>query len=37
MHMVDEIRSGKNIGYMTDLGTPGMSNPGSKIVRHCPA
>jgi len=32
MHMVDEIRSGKNIGYMTDSGTPGMSDPGSKIV-----
>ena len=32
MRMVDEIRSGKNIGYMTDSGTPGMSDPGSKIV-----
>lgn len=32
MQLVDEIRSGKNIGYMTDSGTPGMSDPGSKIV-----
>lgn len=32
MQLVDEIRSGKNIGYMTDAGTPGMSDPGSKVV-----
>ncbi len=32
MQMVDELRSGKNTGYMTDSGTPGMSDPGSKIV-----
>lgn len=30
--MVEEIRSGRNAGYMTDSGTPGMSDPGSKIV-----
>lgn len=30
--LVDEIRNNKNIGYMTDSGTPGLSDPGSKIV-----
>ena len=30
--LISEIESGKNIGYMTDAGTPGLSDPGSKIV-----
>lgn len=30
--LIAEIESGKNIGYMTDAGTPGLSDPGSKIV-----
>ena len=30
--LIAEIKSGKNIGYMTDAGTPGLSDPGSKIV-----
>ncbi len=30
--LIEEIRSGKNIGYMTDSGTPGLSDPGSRIV-----
>lgn len=30
--LISEIQSGKNIGYMTDAGTPGLSDPGSRIV-----
>lgn len=30
--LIEEIRSGKNVGYMTDSGTPGLSDPGSRIV-----
>ncbi len=30
--LIDELNSGKNIAYMTDCGTPGLSDPGSKIV-----
>jgi len=30
--LVSEIEAGKNIGYMTDAGTPGLSDPGSRIV-----
>lgn len=30
--LIKEVQSGKNVGYMTDSGTPGMSDPGSKVV-----
>ena len=30
--LIAEVESGKNIGYMTDAGTPGLSDPGSRIV-----
>jgi 16S rRNA (cytidine1402-2'-O)-methyltransferase len=30
--LINEVRENKNIGYMTDSGTPGLSDPGSKIV-----
>lgn len=30
--LISEIQSGRNIGYMTDSGTPGLSDPGSRIV-----
>jgi 16S rRNA (cytidine1402-2'-O)-methyltransferase len=30
--LINEIRNGRNIGYMTDSGTPGLSDPGSRIV-----
>lgn len=30
--LIKEIQAGKNAGYMTDSGTPGMSDPGSKVV-----
>jgi len=32
LELISEIKSGKNIGYMTDSGTPGLSDPGSRIV-----
>ena len=32
LDLINEIKSGKNIGYMTDSGTPGLSDPGSRIV-----
>lgn len=30
--LIKEMQGGKNAGYMTDSGTPGMSDPGSKVV-----
>lgn len=30
--LIDEINEGKNIAYMTDSGTPGLSDPGSRLV-----
>lgn len=32
LSLINEIKNGTNIGYMTDSGTPGLSDPGSKIV-----
>lgn len=32
LSLIDEVKGGVNIGYMTDSGTPGLSDPGSKIV-----
>lgn len=31
-HIIDEIRGGKNIVYVCDAGTPGMNDPGGKLV-----
>lgn len=30
---VEQLEDGKNIGYLTDSGTPGISDPGAKLVR----
>ncbi|PID52082.1 MAG: 16S rRNA (cytidine(1402)-2'-O)-methyltransferase [Candidatus Moraniibacteriota bacterium] len=30
--IIEEIRAGKNIAIVTDAGTPGMSDPGNKLV-----
>lgn len=30
--LIKELESGKNAGYMTDSGTPGLSDPGSRVV-----
>ncbi|HNX22756.1 MAG TPA: 16S rRNA (cytidine(1402)-2'-O)-methyltransferase [Spirochaetota bacterium] len=32
LSLISEVKNGINIGYMTDSGTPGLSDPGSKIV-----
>lgn len=32
LSLISEVQNGINIGYMTDSGTPGLSDPGSKIV-----
>ncbi len=32
--LIDELKNKKNIAYMTDCGTPGLSDPGSKIVQQ---
>jgi len=32
MSLIEEVNNGINIGYMTDSGTPGLSDPGSRIV-----
>ena len=32
LSLISEVNNGVNIGYMTDSGTPGLSDPGSKIV-----
>jgi len=30
--MVDEIRAGKHVAYVSDAGTPGVNDPGGKLV-----
>jgi len=32
LSLISEVKNNINIGYMTDSGTPGLSDPGSKIV-----
>jgi len=32
LQLIKELESGKNAGYMTDSGTPGLSDPGSRVV-----
>jgi 16S rRNA (cytidine1402-2'-O)-methyltransferase len=31
-HVVEQLREGKNIAYVTDAGTPAISDPGGKLV-----
>jgi 16S rRNA (cytidine1402-2'-O)-methyltransferase len=31
-HIIDEIIAGKNVAVVTDAGTPGISDPGNKLV-----
>ena len=33
--IINKLNEGKNIGLVTDAGTPGISDPGSVIVRKC--
>ena len=32
LSLISEVKNNINVGYMTDSGTPGLSDPGSKIV-----
>lgn len=33
--IVDEVRSGARVAYVTDAGMPGISDPGERLVRAC--
>jgi 16S rRNA (cytidine1402-2'-O)-methyltransferase len=33
--VVDLVRSGSRVAYVTDAGTPGVSDPGERLVRAC--
>ena len=33
--IINELESGKNIGLVSDAGTPGISDPGYLIVKNC--
>jgi 16S rRNA (cytidine1402-2'-O)-methyltransferase len=33
--VVDAVRDGKRVAYVTDAGTPGVSDPGERLVRAC--
>lgn len=34
-HILSDLKSGKNIALVTDAGTPGISDPGEKIINLC--
>jgi 16S rRNA (cytidine1402-2'-O)-methyltransferase len=33
--VVDAVRDGRRVAYVTDAGTPGISDPGERLVRAC--
>ncbi|MFC1669889.1 16S rRNA (cytidine(1402)-2'-O)-methyltransferase [Spirochaetota bacterium] len=35
--LIDNLKQGKNAAYLTDSGTPGVSDPGNKIVNYARA
>ncbi len=34
-HLISQLQSGKSIAYVTDAGTPGISDPGNQLVAAC--
>lgn len=34
-HIIEDLRAGKAIALISDAGTPGISDPGSRIVKKC--
>jgi len=33
--LVEQLATGKNIALITDAGTPGLSDPGARLIREC--
>src|SRR6202051_2629017 len=33
--LVDRLAAGENVALITDAGTPGLSDPGSRLIREC--
>ena len=34
-HLVDQLLAGKTMAVVTDAGTPGISDPGARLIREC--
>ncbi|HOO71858.1 MAG TPA: 16S rRNA (cytidine(1402)-2'-O)-methyltransferase [Spirochaetota bacterium] len=34
LHAINELKKGSTVAYLTDAGTPGISDPGSRLVRE---
>src|ERR671918_2733377 len=33
--LVDRLAAGENVALITDAGTPGLSDPGARLIREC--
>src|SRR5204862_3379725 len=33
--LIEQIATGENIALITDAGTPGLSDPGARLIREC--
>jgi 16S rRNA (cytidine1402-2'-O)-methyltransferase len=34
-HLVERLAAGENVALITDAGTPGLSDPGARLIREC--
>src|SRR5207245_2277606 len=34
-HLAERLRTGEKIALITDAGTPGLSDPGARLIREC--